>query len=73
MKRKRFILTIEVEADALVIDVLRNALQGERVRRAMRLHLTKAVESVLSIVGADAFFVHVVGGALSNGEDVEVK
>jgi hypothetical protein len=66
MPRTEFKIVIDVEADDVAADVLRDALQGERVRRALKLHLTKALESVLKTVGVDALFINVTGGSLES-------
>jgi hypothetical protein len=65
--RKTFRIVIEIEADALVFDVLRDALQGDkRIQRAMRLFLTAAIENVLQVKDLGALFVNVTGGRLEN-------
>jgi hypothetical protein len=64
--RKTFRIVIEIEADALVFDVLRDALGDKRIQRAMRLFLTAAIENVLQVKDLGALFVNVTGGRLEN-------
>lgn len=66
MPKETFRIVIEIEADSLVLNVLRDALQGERVRRALKLHLTKALENVLEAAGIGALFINVTGGRLES-------
>lgn len=67
MERQKFRIVIEVEAEPLVFDVLRDALQGDkRMQRALRLFLTIAVENVLKVKNVGALFVNVTGGRLES-------